>query len=183
MDPNGVTNGERERASRLKAVAGARGRRWGMSVSFSAASLVCGLLAAVWVSFWPACRLWPAPPAFPAPAAVVAVAILRSCPVCQPHGMPLLSVRGRHTVRTSTTSHLATHRPPADSILNQEPPRVDGKCHWQWHSFACNWLSQLVAFYCRNVLAELWVGLGDEWLLQWNVGESYRCWHWNKCTD
>lgn len=32
-------------------VAGARGEGRGKSVSFSAASLVCGLLAAVWVSF------------------------------------------------------------------------------------------------------------------------------------
>jgi len=83
-----------------------------------------------------------------AAAAAVAVAILRSCPVCHPPAVanlhqplptsaPLLSIRGRHTVRTFPT----THWPPAMSIIPDiqpiQPPRsrscggqgVDGR--WQ----------------------------------------------------
>jgi len=67
-----------------------------------------------------------------AAAAAVAVAILRSCPVCHPPTAPLLSIRGRHTVRTFTTTHQ-----PSSQILSHlgaeaaegKESMVDGKCH------------------------------------------------------
>jgi len=106
-----------------------------------------------------------------AAAAAVAVAILRSCPVCHPpavanlcqpppHCCPFEVVTQSgpfppptgHQPWASSQTFSPSNHPGAEAAEGKES-MVDGKCHWQWHSFACNWLSQLVAFYCLNVVA------------------------------